>query len=183
MYVIGMGEEKTSRDTVSAYDKFSYLDILFHKDKNGGKEKPGEIVPASAAKPKRTLKIHADKYSPPVPPADKTKFNNKPPLPADAAAPANNGQKTGPAKIPSGFVEEIVKIIDDWSDDGGWANLANVGNMLSKRNPDFDSRNYGFKKLADMVQHISEIEVKLEPEKKICFVKIKDKEGEHHAHP
>lgn len=160
MFVIGMGEEKTSKDTVSAFDKFIYLDVLFGKGKQA--EKPGGIVVLNEGKQKRKMTIHADTHEPPAP-------KGKPAKPA--AAPVRTV-----GKIPSGFVEELTSIIDSWSDDDGWANLANVGNMLTKRNPDFDSRNYGFKKLNDMIKHIGVLEMKLDSDKKICFVKIKDTE-------
>jgi len=41
--------------------------------------------------------------------------------------------------------------IDSASDENGWANLATVGSNIIKQAPDFDSRNYGYKKLSDLV--------------------------------
>jgi uncharacterized LabA/DUF88 family protein len=38
------------------------------------------------------------------------------------------------------------------SDDSGWANLGAVGNHIAKQAPDFDSRNYGYKKLQGLVE-------------------------------
>lgn len=37
------------------------------------------------------------------------------------------------------------------SDDDGWAHLSNVGQIITKRRPDFDSRNYGYDKLSDLM--------------------------------
>jgi uncharacterized LabA/DUF88 family protein len=37
------------------------------------------------------------------------------------------------------------------SDDSGWANLSNVGSNIAKQMPDFDSRNYGYEKLGQLV--------------------------------
>ncbi|PZF83880.1 OST-HTH/LOTUS domain-containing protein, partial [Micromonospora endophytica] len=37
------------------------------------------------------------------------------------------------------------------SGDDGWAHLGAVGNILTKRRPDFDSRTYGYAKLTDLV--------------------------------
>nr|WP_268762376.1 OST-HTH/LOTUS domain-containing protein [Fontimonas thermophila] len=37
------------------------------------------------------------------------------------------------------------------SDDEGWAGLGAVGSLISKQAPDFDARNYGFRKLSDLV--------------------------------
>lgn len=40
------------------------------------------------------------------------------------------------------------------SDEDGWANLGPVGSHISKTAPDFDSRNYGYPKLSDLVRAI-----------------------------
>jgi uncharacterized LabA/DUF88 family protein len=37
------------------------------------------------------------------------------------------------------------------SDDSGWALLAPVGSNIAKQAPDFDPRNYGYKKLGELV--------------------------------
>jgi len=36
-------------------------------------------------------------------------------------------------------------------DDDGWAPLAYVGQIITKQRPDFDSRNYGYAKLSDLM--------------------------------
>ncbi len=42
----------------------------------------------------------------------------------------------------------------------GWSFLGHVGNHIAKTMPDFDSRNYGFKKLSDLVREQSYLEQK-----------------------
>lgn len=44
----------------------------------------------------------------------------------------------------------IVNTLNSISDDTGWANLANLGDQLRKRQSDFDYRLYGFRKLNEM---------------------------------
>ncbi|MBN8726687.1 MAG: NYN domain-containing protein [Xanthomonadales bacterium] len=41
--------------------------------------------------------------------------------------------------------------VDASSDDSGWANLGAVGSTIAKQAPEFDSRNYGYRKLSDLV--------------------------------
>jgi uncharacterized LabA/DUF88 family protein len=41
----------------------------------------------------------------------------------------------------------------------GWASLAAVGTLLNKNDPSFDSRNYGYKKLGDLVRDQAYLEV------------------------
>lgn len=52
--------------------------------------------------------------------------------------------------------DEIIKLlsqsVEDLADDNGWAFLANVGNLMLKKMPDFDSRNYGFSKLSELIE-------------------------------
>ena len=52
----------------------------------------------------------------------------------------------------------IRDIVNSIGNDDGWAYLADVGNNLSKRMPDFDARNYGYRKLADLVSTFSGLE-------------------------
>ena len=52
----------------------------------------------------------------------------------------------------------IRDIVNSIGNDDGWADLADVGNNLSKRMPDFDARNYGYRKLADLVSTFSGLE-------------------------
>ncbi len=49
--------------------------------------------------------------------------------------------------------------IDAASDDDGWAPLGSVGTYISNQEPDFDPRNYGFKKLNELAGSIDLFEV------------------------
>ena len=49
--------------------------------------------------------------------------------------------------------------IEAVSDDDGWAHLGPVGHQIANQVPDFDPRNYGFKKLGDLASAIGLFEV------------------------
>ncbi|WP_101525646.1 NYN domain-containing protein [Nocardioides houyundeii] len=49
--------------------------------------------------------------------------------------------------------------IDANSDDDGWAALGGVGSHVAKQAPDFDSRNWGYSKLVDLISEIGLFEV------------------------
>ena len=49
--------------------------------------------------------------------------------------------------------------IEAESDDDGWAHLGAVGQNIANQTPDFDPRNYGFKKLSDLAAAIGLFEV------------------------
>lgn len=53
------------------------------------------------------------------------------------------------AKFPRKF---MIDALEQSSDESGWANLSVFGSYLTKLQPDFDSRVYGFKKLSDLVK-------------------------------
>jgi uncharacterized LabA/DUF88 family protein len=57
------------------------------------------------------------------------------------------------------FLELMGGAIDDASDDSGWAYLGEVGSILTKKRPDFDSRNYGYSKLSDLLGASQRFEV------------------------
>jgi uncharacterized LabA/DUF88 family protein len=46
----------------------------------------------------------------------------------------------------------IASSINDLADDNGWAYLGDVGNLILKKQPDFDPRNFGFAKLTPLIR-------------------------------
>ena len=76
------------------------------------------------------------------------------------------------------LVASICKIIEENSNDDGWMYAARVGKLLSKKYPDFDSRNYGYKKFALLLEGLG-FETRKEPgieDKNACEVYVKIKE-------
>jgi len=51
----------------------------------------------------------------------------------------------------------VLAALEQSSDDAGWAHLGTFGSYLTKLQPDFDSRLYGYKKLSDLVKAKTEI--------------------------
>ena len=72
----------------------------------------------------------------------------------------------------------IRTTISDLSDDDGWAFLGDVGSLLQKKQPNFDSRNYGFEKLTPLIKSIGsfEIEQRENPKSKNKLIFVKNKE-------
>ncbi|GGX26210.1 NYN domain-containing protein [Aquimarina muelleri] len=68
--------------------------------------------------------------------------------------PKNNVDKITPKDI-----KLISHTISDVADDDGWAFLGDVGSLLQKKQPNFDSRNYGFQKLTPLIQSIKHFEI------------------------
>jgi len=80
----------------------------------------------------------------------------KVPAPAKAGSPkkvAAKAEANEPAKLQPPFPQKfILDALEHSCDEAGWANLAALGSYLTKLQPDFDSRMYGFKKLSDLVK-------------------------------
>lgn len=53
--------------------------------------------------------------------------------------------------------EFVLAALEQSTDDAGWAQLGTFGSYLTKLQPDFDSRLYGFKKLSDLVKAKKEL--------------------------
>ena len=70
------------------------------------------------------------------------------------------GAEAKPAKHARLPVDDILAAIDDLSGEEGWAHLGPVGQMLTKRLPDFDPRNHGFKKLSSLIESMKAVEVR-----------------------
>lgn len=128
--VYGFGERKTPGSLVSACDKFIYLDVL-----RGAAPKPDK-ADVAPSKPKRGSKTA--KPAAPAPVAAVVESERAPEVKPDARSDAE-------------LHELLVQAVEDAADDDGWVALGAVGNLIAKRKPDFDARNYGFKKLSELV--------------------------------
>jgi hypothetical protein len=51
----------------------------------------------------------------------------------------------------------VLTALEQSIDDAGWAHLGTFGSYLTKLQPDFDSRHYGYKKLTDLVKAKTEL--------------------------
>jgi uncharacterized LabA/DUF88 family protein len=132
LLVYGFGERKTPQSFVSACDKFVYVDVL-----RGSKPvvtKPVGKKPKDSEKPSRKPEQRpldpALEFAEPV---------------AETAI-----EKVDPRHDPA-LQQLLREALDDAADDDGWAGLGALGSLVAKRAPNFDSRNYGFRKLSDLL--------------------------------
>ncbi len=146
MMVIGMGEQKTPNSLVSACETFKYLDLLYQAESDVEEVSEPEDI------------------SKPVP---EGKRNTKEPHLIDETVSITTS-------IPSReeIGNEIISILDANSSDDEWVFLATIGNVLQKRVPGFDPRNYKCRKLRDFVESFECFEVKDVPDQHDEFIKI-----------
>jgi len=63
------------------------------------------------------------------------------------------------SKLDPNLIRVIKNSINDLADDDEWVFLGVLGNNILKKRPEFDPRNYGCKKLIDVIKQIKSIEV------------------------
>ncbi len=77
----------------------------------------------------------------------------------------SKGSKTAPPEnevirpVDKGLIRLITDSINDIADEDGWAFLGNLGTLLLKKKPDFDSRNYGYVKLLPLIKSINKFQI------------------------
>jgi uncharacterized LabA/DUF88 family protein len=149
--VIGIGEKKTPQPFISSCNKFIYIEILRKSDT----PKPTESVKKNTVKVAAVSNVSAEAKSQPT---------EKPSLLAV-----------------DGELKVLLKdVVNDVSNDTGWAHLADVGNHLLLRKPDFDSRNYGFDKLSLLIKSCNtlfEIDERSGKTKRLKSIYVRNKQG------
>ena len=152
--VYGIGEKKTPTPFISACDRFIYLEILGVGDSY---EEPMKDVSDIAGKQ----------------------------LVTDTKASRNNNTDRRRSRIVSKIDKETISLIrssiSDLADEQGWAFLGAVGNLVLKKRPSFDSRNFGFAKLSQLIHSIDSIECEERINEKnplVSLIYIRDREDE-----
>jgi len=150
MRVIGIGERKTPSPFIVACDKFVYIEVIRdHYNKEKSEEQNKTAAPA--------LKKASTK----------------------TAAAEKAAEKAPAKKIPDSIVALIVDSIADIADDDGSCDLSYLGNLIIKKQPDFDPRNFGFGKLSSMLKSLPRFELAARPSADPNYktLYIKDKEA------
>ena len=82
-------------------------------------------------------------------------------------------------KVPKDIVRIIADSVADLAGDDGVVFMGELGNLILKKQPDFDSRNFGYKSLSALIKSISrfEIEFRQTTDPNIKHVFVRDKEA------
>ncbi len=133
MKVFGIGERKTPKAFISACDKFIYIEIL------KGSEEASKRKSATAAGRRRDTGRSAKKDVKEV---------------VEVAEPMRDEKQE--------LFALVAATVSDLADESGWVFLGDLGNLLLKKKPDFDPRNFGFRKLLELIESLGRFEINKE---------------------
>ncbi len=163
MDVVGMGERKTPKAFVVACNKFKYLDILANQSNQDKEAKQREATIRD-----RIIKSKAEQIK------KKEKIVISIPEGLEEA----EDQSLKPEMTPLETIEQaVLTIVRENSDEDDWVFIGDIGNMLLKRYPDFDVRNFGFKKLTPFIRSMSFFDIRTIRHGNSMLVYVKEKEG------
>jgi len=157
MKVFGLGERKTPVAFISACDKFIYIEILKKEVKEISRP---AAVPAAKARPGSGGRIAQAVGKGRETAKRQTGSSDMAANSETASRETDTSRQTESIpKIDNGLVKLISDSINDLAGEDGWAFLGEVGTLLLKKKPDFDPRNYGFKKLVPLIKSINQFEI------------------------
>ena len=83
------------------------------------------------------------------------------------------------SRVPSSVVDLIADSVSDLAGDDGTVFMGELGNLIQKKQPDFDHRNFGYKSLSAMIKSIDrfEIDFRQTTDPNIKHVFVRDKES------
>ena len=82
-------------------------------------------------------------------------------------------------RVPKAVVKLIAESVDTIADEDGFASLGELGNLLVKKQPDFDPRNFGFSKLSKMMKSLPRFQVEVRPtsQPNVTHILVRDKQS------
>lgn len=63
------------------------------------------------------------------------------------------------SKVDAETIRILTESVNDLADETGWTFLANLGNYILKKKPNFDPRNYGFAKLLPLIKDTQKFDI------------------------
>ena len=93
----------------------------------------------------------------------------------DGAAAPTRKRSTGELRQDSRLVRLLQNAAQAVSDEDGWLTLGSMGNHIAKQAPEFDSRNYGYGKLSELVlaTGLFEVETRNGGNNKTIWIRLK----------
>lgn len=154
MKVFGMGERKTPSPFIVACDKFVYIEVI----RAAGEEARNQEAQREKTKKQPSKPPAVPEASKPAKGAEKKKASAPPP-PAEQEPPEPEKPQEPDRRVPPEIEKLIADSMEMIADEDGYAFMGELGNLLLKKQPDFDPRNFGFSKLTKLIQSMDRFEV------------------------
>ena len=142
------------------------------KEKSGRRPEQAKISEAARTESGKSASRRGKKKAEPAKPAEPEAKPAPVPAPAEGSEPAN--------RIPPEVEALLADSVEDIADEDGYAFMGDLGNLLVKKQPDFDPRNFGFSKLTKLVKAMDRFEIDVRstnlPHVKHIFVRDKEPE-------
>ena len=192
--VIGIGERKTPNAFIAACDKFTYIEViraggaeLQHEQQEQDEirsEQPGP-TDQEEPRPDRTAPTGSDETTPdqvvqPDPGyARPEQEESEQKSAAQQREKAHHTARARGVKVPVDVVRLIADSVADLAGDDGVVFMGELGNLILKKQPDFDHRNFGYMSLSAMIKSIDrfEIDFRQTADPNIKHVFVRDKEA------
>ena len=177
--VIGMGEKHTPQPFVKACSQFKYIDLIAENqiEKQVNNKKKTSKANQTSNKTSKTSKVTAPAKTDGAVKSEKTEANTSAEeTPTDVTAKTASKDTTTPIEE---IKNTILQIIEDSDDENGLIVASKVGTILQNRFSDFDCRNYGCKKMADLLKKLKIPTVKYAdpnnpiPNAALLYIKVK----------
>jgi len=148
--VIGIGERKTPNAFIAACDKFIYIEVIHANAEDTQCDQDESRTEHGDAESKTTPGRHGKSQS---------------------------ARQRG-MKIPDDTVALIADSVADLAGDSGSVFMGELGNLILKKQPDFDHRNFGYMSLSALIKSIDRFEIDFrqtaDPNIKHVFVRDKN---------
>jgi len=180
--VIGIGERKTPSAFIAACDKFTYIEVI-NKKFAETKAVPNNIQPDPAHI--EGTSYHTENMQNVNEPQNEgqpdfeVEAQNEPQPQALHHNRINHNGQHKSEKVPDTVIELIAGSVADLANEDGMVFMGELGNLILKKQPDFDHRNFGYKSLSAMIKSIDRFETDFRQttDPNIKHVWVRDKES------
>jgi hypothetical protein len=145
--VIGIGERKTPNPFIVACDKFTYIEVI----RANAVETPA--TDAAASQPDSASEQPNGAADQPEGASAKKSGQSV----AERTKPSR--QRAKQQKVTRNVIRLIADSLSDISGEDGSVFMGELGNLILKKQPDFDCRNFGFKNLSALIKSIGRFDV------------------------
>ena len=181
MDVIGMGETKTPKPFISACNRFKYLDLLA-LDAESADSAESDLAEEKEEREEQEIRSSRGGKA-----AAKKSANGSASSGSKSSADRTASGKAANVKTMSAksMRKAIMAMVEENSDEDEWFPLGDLGNLILKRYPDFDVRNFGFKKFTPFIKSLGVFDFKEErvpgSNNKLIYIREKQEKTEKPA--